>query len=860
MLRFYTPDLWILRFAIILTALTLSGMAAEAQVSGKIDGDTAKVAAPAKGSLDKPIDYKATDSIIFDIRKNKVFLYRGAGLHYGDIDLKAHYIEVDLTRKEIFARGGRDSAGKYSWRPELKDGNEIYVADSMRYNSGSKKGRVYGLKLKQDEAVVHLGTVLKQADGSFVGENGKISTCENDHPHFYLNASKVKVVPNEKVYFGAANLVVEDVPTPLAIPFGLAPLKKGKRNGILFPAYGYNQANQSFYLQNLGYFQGLGPNASLTLSSDAYLNGDFRAGISTQFVKRYKFRGNVSLNASWFGNGQERTSPAFKRNLDMGINGGFAFDQKYLPGITLNGDVRLQTGNFNRRNTHDITSISNNQFQSGINFGKNFFRNKLNLTASARHSQNTSTHIMRIELPSVNVGVSSLTPFARKNNPGNKWYEQLRISYSMGFTNVLNTTDTMFFSKEARNELKKMQTGVTHSIPISTNLKLLKGILNLSPGITYTERWYVKGQTQRWDTGTKKYVYTDTNGFWRVNNYNFNANLSTNIYGTIGGLHSGKLRALRHTITPTMSVGYTPKISALGRGWHKTFLDSSTKKPIKEYDLFEKSYQGTSDQKESGYLNFSLLNNLQAKRVVSKDSNGVEKLEKVNLIDQFSLNGGYNFLASQFKFSDIVGNFNTVLFKKINITSRGNFSLYQKDSQLLGKEMYLAKAGMPPIRLRNFNVSVATQLTPDMFRGKKAETDLHRDEADEAELQDIKNRPGAYYNFNLPWSLGLNYIFQYNAEKAVGGSNIGTNQIDISGDIRITPEWKVGYRTGFNFIQKELTSSEFNVARNLHCWQLEFRWIPSGFAKQWTFVLMPKSGLLQDLKLNKRVFFNPVMF
>lgn len=828
-----------------------------AQVSTPADtGRT--VVKRASGSLDKPIDYKAADSIIFNLKKNRVYLYRNASVVYGDMDLKAHYIEIDLTRKEIFAKGGFDSNGRYTFLPVLKDGDDSYTADSMRYNSNSKKGRVYGLRLKQDETVIHLTKVLKNDDGSFVGERGKITTCTDDHPHFYFNANRVKVIPNNKALFGSANLVVEDVPTPLGVPFGLAPLKKGRRNGILFPAYGYNQFNKSFYLQNLGYYMGLGPHADLSLSTDAYLNGDLRLGVTSNIIKRYKYRSNINLGVSWFGNGQERTSPLFERNPEFSIRGGFNIDNKLLPGINLNGDINMQTGNFNRLNSRDINNIANQQFQSSVNFGKTFLRNRVNLTAAARHMQNTATRDFRLELPTVNLGVSSLTPFARKNGSGKTWYEQLRLSYNMQFSNVINTKDSILFSRDYKQALQKTQTGINHSIPINTNVKLLKGIVNMSPSLNYRETWYFRATDKTWDTAQNKVETTETTGFHRLNSWDFNTGFTTNIYGTFQGLKAGKIRSLRHTITPTLNVGYRPEINAALRGWQGNYRDSSGK--TISYNRFEKGiYGGGNSQERNGYVGFGINNNLQGKKVTGKDSTGKETLEKFNLIDQLSISGSYNFFAEKLKMSDIGVNMNTVLMKNINITARSSLSIYDKDSFAKRVQRYQWDVNKMPVRMRNAGFSLNTRLTPEMFSKKAAAGEKKTEKEDQEELEDVRRQPDAYYRFDVPWSLAVTYVFDYNAEAALKTQRFN-NRLNLSGDISITPEWKIGYTTGYDFMEKRIASSQFNVARNLHCWQIEFSWIPSGFNKYWAFSIRPKSGLLQDLRLNRRMNFNPVMF
>lgn len=815
---------------------------------------------PNSSGLDKPIDYKATDSIIFLIKKNKVYLYKNAEILYGTMNLHAYFIEVDLTKKEIFATGGIDSTGKYNFLPVLKDGDDTYTADSMRYNSKTKKGRVYGLRLVQDEAYIHLDRVLKQSDGSFVGTDGKITTCNEDHPHFYFNARRVKVVtkPKNKVFFGPTNLVVEDVPTPLFVPFGLAPVNKGRRNGILFPNPGFNPGNQTFFLQNLGYYTGLGPYADLTISSDAYFNGDLRLGVASNILKRYKYNANFSVNASWFGNGSEITSPTFERKLDFNLRGGFGFDSKFLPGTTLNGNVNIQTGNFNKLNSRSINSFAQNQFNSGINYGRNFFKNRLNFSASARHSQNTADKSFRLEMPSISMGVPSITPFGKMTRDI-QILKQTRLSYNFTYNNVLNTSDTLLFKEGGRAELKKIQSGMAHSLPISTNFKLFKGILNFSPSFNYNENWYFKSKIQSADTAGKT-LYKDSGGFFRMSRWGVSTSMNTNIYGTLKNLKIGKLRALRHIITPSVSVGYNPEINPDKMGITRTYINHTLTDSVVKYNLYDGIYTPFSQQK-SAYLGFGINNNLQAKRAGSLDSNGKEKLDPpVNIIDGFRINGSYNFLADSMNWSSLRFDFNTMLLKLFNIHMDASYSLYGlNDKRKLIKE-YAWQTDHQLLTYQNFNATLNTRLSPETFKKKKAEPDKHLSKEEEQELKDIQKTQENYIDFKLPWSVALNYYFTYDNLALNPKDRVSAQRVSVSGDFNITPEWKIGYSTGYDFKHKEIASSEFRISRNLHCWQLEFHWIPSGIAQRWTFTLRPKSGLLQDLKLNKKNSSNPAYF
>jgi hypothetical protein len=429
----------------------------------------------------------------------------------------------------------------------------------------------------------------------------------------------------------------------------------------------------------------------------------------------------------------------------------------------------------------------------------------------------------------------------------------------MQFSNVINTKDSILFSRDYKKALQKTQSGISHSLPINTNIKLLKGIVNMSPSFNYRETWYLKATDQFMDD-TGAIQTREENGFFRLNNWDFNTGFTTNIYGTFQRTNAKKIKAIRHTITPTISMGYQPKINVALRGWESSYTDTAGKQV--RYNRFEKGiFGGGQSQSESGYVGIGVNNNLQGKKVVSTDSNGKEKLEKFNLIDQLSFNTRYNLAATKFKWSDVSANFNTTLRKNINITARSAFSLYQKDSLLKNVQRFLYEDKKTPLRMRNAGMSISTRFGPEMFKKKPENTTVKtKENGEDQEKKDIMSRPDEYFHFDIPWNVALTYVFDYNAEAKSKFQRVGSNRINISGDLSITPEWKIGYTTGYDLHNKEIASSQFTVSRNLHCWQIDFNWVPSGFAKQWTFSIRPKSGMLQDMKLNKRAFFNPVMF
>ncbi|MFZ9755486.1 MAG: putative LPS assembly protein LptD, partial [Bacteroidia bacterium] len=505
-------------------------------------------------------------------------------------------------------------------------------------------------------------------------------------------------------------------------------------------------------------------------------------------------------------------------------------------------------------------------FQSSLNYSRGLWQNKANLSVSARHSQNTQTRDFTVELPNVNFGVSSLTPFASKTGSNRKWYQQLRLSYNANLGNQLKSKDSLIFSPQFRDALQDLRSGMKHRIPISTNIKLFNGIVNLTPSANYQEIWYQKRLIRYYEPLSKAVESRDSLGFFRLYNYDVNASLQTNIYGTFTNLHWGNIRAIRHTLAPSVSFGYRPDTDPFAKGWKDRYRDSSGK--AIEYNPFQNGIYGSLSSSSGGFVNFGLSNNLQAKKATGSDSTGKDITEKVNLIDQFNLNSGYNILADSLNWDDLRLTFNTVLFKQLRIGASASYTPYaMANGRTINAWQWHDQGQL--LRFRNAGISLNTRLDPKLFQKlAKGTTEASSEfqnpvlgapetagSATEAERAMIEREPWNYYDFNIPWSINFTYLVAYNNEAVLESQRLGNHRLTLSGDLSITPEWKIAYNTGYDFKNMRMAGSQFSVVRSLHCWQMEFSWIPDGYRKSWTFTLRPKSALLQDLKLNKRESF-----
>ena len=211
--------------------------------------DTVKKTIESKPFLKEKVIYSSTDSMLIDKLNQKAYLYNNAVVLYDGLNLKAGYIEIDFKNNLIYATTMKDSTGKDVQKPIFEQGAEKFTAAKITYNFNTKKGKIVDVITQQGEGFIHGRDIKKDTNNVYYVGHGKYTTCDLEHPHFYIGAKKIKVIPDDKIVTGPAVLYLADIPTPLAIPFGYFPNKKGRASGILMPTYG-ESPNLGFFLKD----------------------------------------------------------------------------------------------------------------------------------------------------------------------------------------------------------------------------------------------------------------------------------------------------------------------------------------------------------------------------------------------------------------------------------------------------------------------------------------------------------------------------------------------------------------------------------------------------------------------------------
>ena len=805
------------------------------QAISQIAVDTIKKPLSGESFLKEKVTYNATDSMVLDIANQKIYLYNNAIVVYEDMKLEAGYIELDYGKNLLYSKGILDSAGKTVQKPVSEQGGEKFNAGEIYYNFKTKKGKIKDVITQQGDGYIHGRDIKKDTNNIYYVAHGKYTTCDLEHPHFYIGAKKIKVIPNDKIITGPAELWIADIPTPLAIPFGYFPNKKGRASGIILPTYGESN-NWGFFLKEGGFYFGMSEYVDLALRGDVYSNGSFGIKANSNYKMRYRYYGGLNIDYSRMIDGDQALPNSTIRN-EFFIRWNHVQDTKSNPSSRFSANVNAGSNSFNKYNGSATGDYLSNTFSSNISYFKAFTGTPFNFSANARHSQNTITKKIDISLPELALSMNRVYPFKNKNSVSNKWYDKIGISPTANAANVISTYDSLLFTNKT---LKHMQNGVHVSVPISTSFNVLK-YFTLTPSINTSSSMYFKTINKIYDSNITPAFIDTIPGVKLAYEYSFSAGLSTNLYGDYF-FRAKHLKQIRHVATPTLSASYRPDFSESQYGYYKTVQTDKTGR-TEQYSIFGNAMYGTPPPGKSGLLSFSLNNTLEAKMKSQSDSGSVYK--KVSLLDNFGFSFYYNAAVKNYNWSVINLNARTKLFKIFDVNASAALDPYQINAQ--GERIEYFELENDRIgRLTAGNLSVSTA----MHSREKTKTPKTSTVATQDELDFINSHPDAYVDFNVPWNLSIYYNLSY-YKPTVKKEEI-TQSATFSADLSLTKKWKLSLTSGYDFTSKKLTLTSINIYRDLHCWEMHFNWIPFGFRQSFSLDINVKSSTLKDLKLSRR--------
>ncbi len=832
--------------------------------------DTTKVAD--KGEIETTINYSARDSIRASIDGKMIWLFGDAKIKYGEIELEAEEIVIDYGNSTLTAHGTRDSTGARVGYPIFKNGAELYETKDISYNFKTRRARISEVVTQQGEGFLTSEAAFKNEKDEVLSIRNSYTTCNLEHPHFRIRATRTKAIPDDKIVAGPFYMEFNDIPIPAGFLFGMFPAKRSSSSGIIFPSYG-EERRRGFNLRQGGYFFDINEYVKLTVTGDIYSKGGHALQVISPYVKKYHYSGSVNF--------------AYSKNPDSddlietkGDSRDFRLSWSHSPQTKGTGrfsaSVNAATATYNQNNNLGYGTLGNTtgginnitaKLQSNVSYSKRFAGTPFSMSMNLNHNQDLRTRAVDMQLPSLNVNMANLYPFQKKSGEQG-FLDNFSVAYTMSASNRISnnlgripasaSSDSIapFTASNFATFYKNGRKGMRHSIPMSFSMKALK-YLTLSPSVNYEEKWY--GESVRWgyDEDSTIVKIDTVNGFNRVASYSFSTGLTTRIFGMYNIKDPNrKLKAIRHVMSPSISFSYTPDFTG-NKNYFQKLKDVSGRTQIKS--LHDGSiYGGAPSGGESGSIGIGLGNNIEAKLKGSEDS----VARKVMLLNNLSFNTSYNLVADSFNLAPVSISANTnILDNTFNINLSASLDPYQyiRTVSETGatterrKDVIVWRNGNLG-RITSASLTMSTNLNPKArnkqttSREKIAKSDLP-----DQDKEFLLANPDVYVDFEIPWSLNINYVLQYshglNAEKRI------TQTMQASGDLSLSEKWKITYATGYHFEEKKFTQTNLGISRDLHCWTMRLDWVPFGPYQSYNFTIAVKAAVLQDLKIERRKAF-----
>lgn len=844
-----------------------------------------------KSALEEPVSYSAKDSITFDYTNSRAHLFGGSQVNYQNLQLTADDISLSLGSSLVHASGRPDSTGAIQGKPLFKQGEDEYEPDRISYNFKTRKAFISNVYTQEGEGFMQSREGKRDSSGVMYVQNGKYTTCDAEHPHFYVSLTRAKMHPGKNVIFGPAYLVVEDVPLPLAIPYGFFPFSSSYKSGFIMPTYG-DETTRGFYLRDGGYYFAINDKVDLKVLGEFYTKGSWGLSAQTNYKKRYRFGGNFYFSYQNTKEG-EKNMPDYSVSKSFKLTWSHRQDAKANPTQSFSASVNFATSSYERNNLtsmYNPESYTQSTRTSSVSYSKSFSKVGLTLSGTFNLSQNMRDSSISVTLPTLSISQSRFNPFKRKKAAGKeRWYEKIAMSYTGTLANSINTKEDKLFHSSL---VKDWRNGMRHQVPISASFSVLNYI-NVTPSFTFTDRMYTHKVMQGWDTERQDVQRDTVYGFYNVYNYNMSISANTKLYGMyrpmpwFGGK---KIAAIRHVFTPTVSFSYAPDFSQSRFGFYDSYVktDANGNVSTVRYSPFSGMMYGTVGQGMTGSVTMDVANNIEMKVRTDKDSTGYRK---ISLIDELGGSLSYNMAAKRRPWSDLNLRARIKLTKKYTYSMNAVFATYAYEKDENGRvyvgdhtEWSRGRFGRFQGTAQNITYSISNETFRKLF-GKKHSTTTSDDELDEEldeeeetdpTMQNVdpdrkKGKTGAnqesngdvdedgYLKFSLPWSINIGYgvTIRENTQGRFNDKRMRypyklSHTLNFSGNIRISEGWNINFSSGYDFNMHKLSMTTASLSRDLHCFQMSCSMVISPYTS-YNFTFACKAGTLADaLKWKKQ--------
>ncbi|MBQ5693789.1 MAG: LPS-assembly protein LptD, partial [Bacteroidaceae bacterium] len=647
------------------------------------------------------------------------------------------------------------------------------------------------------------------------------------------------------------------------------------------------ELERGFYLRDGGYYFAFSDYVDLKLTGEIFTKGSWGVAAASTYRKRYKYSGNVNLSYLVTKTG-EKNMPDYSASKNFKVIWNHRQDAKANPNQNFSASVNYATTNYERSN---LTSMYNPALNSqsirtsSVSYSRSFPDQKLNLSSSFNISQNMRDSTLSLTLPSLNISVSRIYPFKKKKAMGEeKWYEKISFTYTGAISNSITAKEGEIFQK---NILSDWRNGVKHSIPVSATFTAFKYI-NVTPSFNYTERWYSYKVDRSWDEERMRERQDTVYGFNRVYNYNLAVSANTKLYGfykPIRAIFGDKVQMIRHVFTPSVSYSLTPDFGDSKYGYYKsyTYTDSQGEVRTVDYSPYAGSLYGVPGKGRSGSINMDVSNNVEMKVKTDRDTTGVRK---ISLIDELGGSISYNMAAKTKPWSNLSTRVRLKLTKNYTFSLNSVWATYAYEFNDAGRvvvgdrtEWSYGRFGRFQGMSQNFSYTfnngtwkkwqekIDKLFNPgDGDEGEEEQEDSHdasnknasgrgeRGSGDELVLDE-----DGYMPFNIPWSFSVSYgvSMRENTSAKINERTMRypyklTQNMNFSGNIKISNKWNMNFSSGWDFDDKQLTTTTMNISRDLHCFNMSCGVVLSPYTS-YNFSIRANSAMLADaLKYDQR--------
>ena len=841
--------------------------------------------------IEAPVTYSADDSLVYDAKTRVAHLYGSAKMNYQNMKLSSDNVSMNLDSNLVRANGTTDSTaeGGIKGKPEFTLSGQEYTSDSMAFNIKSKRGMIKGVYTAQDDGFLTGERAKRDSSGVVYIQHGRYTTCDKPHPDFYIALSRAKVRPGKDVVFGPAYLVVADVPLPLAIPYGFFPFSKKYSSGFIMPSYG-EENDRGFYLRDGGYYFAISDKWDLKLLGEIYTRGSWGVSAASNYRKRYKYSGSFLFSYQNTKTG-DKGLPDYISERSFKLQWNHQQDPKANPNSTLSASVNFASSSYERNNLNSMynpQTLSQSTRTSSVSWSRQFPNIGLSISTTVNLSQSMRDSTINLTLPDLNISLSRLYPFKRKKAMGKeRWYEKIAMSYTGQLSNSIAGKEDRILRA---NFAKEWKHGFQHNIPIQANFTLFNYI-NLNPSFNFTDRMYTNKIMRSWDNVHSQEKRDTIAGFYNIYNWSLNLAASTKLYGfwiPNKKIFGNKIQAIRHVITPQITLSYSPNFGAPRYGYYASYqyTDASGNVKLVDYSPFQEAMYGVPGKTKTEMITWDVSNNIEMKIRSDKDSTGYKKL---SIIDELGASMSYNAATDWHRWSDLSVRLRLKLWKNYTFSMNAQFATYAYELDANGKPFVGNHTewgyGRLP-RFQGMSQNFSFTLTPDKIKkwfggGKAKSGDKQKDDDEgpdpniESNMDDTMEKgkhaaqktggsiaetdADGYMRFNMPWSLTFGYgiTMRENQQGTFNKKRMRypykfSQTLNVSGNIRISDGWNINFSSGYDFDNHAISMTTASLSRDLHCFNMSASIVLAPYTS-YNFTFRCNASTLTDaLKYDKR--------